>query len=66
MVRLIQHGALVPFALVTSLFFLRGMPNNLNDVLIRQFLKSFEIQVAYLVPIAGYLAEMAYVFWVAM
>jgi FHS family L-fucose permease-like MFS transporter len=40
---LIQHGALVPFALVTSLFFLWGMPNNLNDVLIRQFMKSFEI-----------------------
>jgi FHS family L-fucose permease-like MFS transporter len=42
-VPLIQHGALVPFALVTSLFFLWGMPNNLNDVLIRQFMKSFEI-----------------------
>ena len=40
---LIPHGALAPFALVTSLFFLWGMPNNLNDVLIRQFMKSFEI-----------------------
>jgi FHS family L-fucose permease-like MFS transporter len=40
---LIQAGALLPFILVTSLFFLWGMPNNLNDVLIRQFMKSFEI-----------------------
>lgn len=31
------------FALVTSLFFLWGVPNNLNDVLIRQFMKSFAI-----------------------
>lgn len=29
--------------LVTALFFLWGVPNNLNDVLIRQFMKSFEI-----------------------
>lgn len=32
-----------PFILVTALFFLWGIPNNLNDVLIRQFMKSFEI-----------------------
>jgi MFS transporter, FHS family, L-fucose permease len=31
------------FMLVTGLFFLWGIPNNLNDVLIRQFMKSFEI-----------------------
>lgn len=31
----------LPFALVTCLFFLWGIPNNLNDVLIRQFMKSF-------------------------
>src|SRR5512140_348022 len=31
------------FFLVTGLFFLWGIPNNLNDVLIRQFMKSFEI-----------------------
>jgi len=29
--------------LVTALFFLWGIPNNLNDVLIRQFMKSFPI-----------------------
>ena len=31
------------FLLVTGLFFFWGIPNNLNDVLIRQFMKSFEI-----------------------
>ena len=31
------------FFLVTGLFFLWGVPNNLNDILIRQFMKSFEI-----------------------
>ncbi|MFL6354875.1 MAG: L-fucose:H+ symporter permease [Bryobacteraceae bacterium] len=36
-----EHFA--PFVLVTALFFLWGIPNNLNDVLIRQFMKSFEI-----------------------
>ena len=33
----------VPFFLVTALFFLWGIPNNLNDVLIRHFMTSFEI-----------------------
>ena len=41
--RLIPHGVLIPFALVTALFFLWGVPNNLNDVLIRQFMKSFAL-----------------------
>src|SRR5258707_6173889 len=36
-------GHLLPFVLVTALFFLWGIPNNLNDVLIRQFMKSFAI-----------------------
>ncbi len=36
------HG-LAAFLLVTGLFFFWGIPNNLNDVLIRQFMKSFEI-----------------------
>lgn len=39
----LQAGALVPFLLVTALFFLWGIPNNLNDVLIRQFMKSFAL-----------------------
>ncbi|HEY4977709.1 MAG TPA: L-fucose:H+ symporter permease [Candidatus Acidoferrum sp.] len=36
-------GQIVPFILVTALFFLWGIPNNLNDVLIRHFMKSFTI-----------------------
>jgi FHS family L-fucose permease-like MFS transporter len=32
------------FFLVTALFLLWGIANNLNDVLIRQFMKSFELQ----------------------
>src|SRR5882757_9035464 len=41
--RLFPAGHLVPFILVTVLFFLWGIPNNLHDVLIRHFMKSFEI-----------------------
>ena len=41
--RLVPMGMGLPFVLVTSLFFLWGVPNNLNDVLIRQFMKSFAI-----------------------
>jgi FHS family L-fucose permease-like MFS transporter len=40
---LFAPGSVVPFALVTALFFLWGIPNNLNDILIRQFMKSFAI-----------------------
>ena len=40
---LVPKGLAVPFFLVTALFFLWGVPNNLNDVLIRQFMKSFDI-----------------------
>src|SRR6476469_1536300 len=40
---LFPEGQLLPFILVTVLFFLWGIPNNLNDVLIRQFMKSFAI-----------------------
>ena len=40
---LFPAGHLLPFFLVTALFFLWGIPNNLNDVLIRQFMKSFAI-----------------------
>jgi MFS transporter, FHS family, L-fucose permease len=40
---LFPEGHLVPFVLVTFLFFLWGIPNNLTDVLIRQFMKSFAI-----------------------
>jgi FHS family L-fucose permease-like MFS transporter len=40
---LVAPGQLLPFSLVTSLFFMWGIPNNLNDVLIRQFMKSFAL-----------------------
>ncbi len=40
---LFPAGHIFPFVLVTALFFLWGIPNNLNDVLIRQFMKSFAI-----------------------
>jgi MFS transporter, FHS family, L-fucose permease len=33
----------VTFAVVSALFFLWAIPNNLNDILIRQFMKSFAI-----------------------
>lgn len=40
---LVPAGRLLPFILVTALFFLWAIPNNFNDILIRQFMKSFEI-----------------------
>ncbi len=40
---LFPRGALLPFFLVTALFFLWGIPSSLNDVLIRQFMKSFAL-----------------------
>jgi len=40
---MLPRGVLIPFTLVTALFFLWGVPNNLNDVLIRQFMKSFSL-----------------------
>src|SRR6201996_1305045 len=40
---LVPTGLAIPFFLVTALFFMWGVPSNLNDVLIRQFMKSFAI-----------------------
>ena len=40
---MLPQGVTIPFFLVTALFFLWGVPNNLNDVLIRQFMKSFAL-----------------------
>mgnify|MGYP000938539590 CR=1 FL=1 len=40
---IIRREHLLPFILVTALFFFWGVPNNLNDVLIKQFMKSFEL-----------------------
>jgi FHS family L-fucose permease-like MFS transporter len=36
-------GHLLPFVMVTVLFFLWGMSNNLTDILVQQFRKSFEL-----------------------
>ena len=41
--RLLAAGTVLPFVLVTALFLLWGIPNNLNDILIKQFMKSFEL-----------------------
>jgi MFS transporter, FHS family, L-fucose permease len=40
---LFPQNNMTAFLLVTGLFFLWGIANNLNDILIRQFMKSFEI-----------------------
>jgi FHS family L-fucose permease-like MFS transporter len=34
---------LIPFILVTALFLFWGIPGNMNDILIKQFMKSFEL-----------------------
>jgi FHS family L-fucose permease-like MFS transporter len=39
----IMKGYLLPFIMVTTLFFMWGIPNNLNGVLIKQFMKAMEI-----------------------
>ena len=39
----ISTKTIIPFILVTTLFFMWGIPNNLNGVLIKQFMKSMEI-----------------------
>jgi MFS transporter, FHS family, L-fucose permease len=41
--KLITPGYTLTFILVTSLFYLWALPNNLNDILIPQFMKSFEL-----------------------
>ena len=54
---LLTRATLIPFILITVLFFLWAIPNNLNDVLIRQFMKSFTMSRlgAGLVQFAFYL-----------
>ncbi|MGI4827254.1 MAG: L-fucose:H+ symporter permease [Janthinobacterium lividum] len=42
-VRLFPAEGRLPFALITILFFLWGMSNNLTDILVQQFRKSFEL-----------------------
>src|ERR1700744_1206755 len=40
---LVTRGMRVPFVLGAAVFFLLAIPNNLNDVLIQHFMKSFEM-----------------------
>jgi FHS family L-fucose permease-like MFS transporter len=40
---MLAPGNTAAFVLVTALFLFWGIPNNLNDILIKQFMKSFEI-----------------------
>ena len=49
---------LLPFLLVTGIFFLWGMSNNLTDILVQQFRKSFELNLfeAQLVQTSVFLA----------
>jgi len=39
----VARAAIVPLALIVSLFFLWGVANSLNDILIKQFKKAFEL-----------------------
>jgi FHS family L-fucose permease-like MFS transporter len=41
--KIASKETMLPFVLVTALFFFWGIPNNLNDILIKQFMKSFEL-----------------------
>src|ERR1700760_5052158 len=47
-------GHMVLFSLVTVLFFLWGMWNNLTDILVQQFRKSFELS-----PVSAQLVQTA-------
>jgi FHS family L-fucose permease-like MFS transporter len=40
---LFAPGNVMPFFLVTALFLFWGIPSNMNDILIKQFMKSFEL-----------------------
>ena len=41
--KIVSRTNLLPFILITALFYLWAIPNNLNDILIPQFMKSFEL-----------------------
>jgi FHS family L-fucose permease-like MFS transporter len=55
---LFPTGQMLPFLLVTLIFFIWGMSNNLTDILVQQFRKSFELSLvqAQLVQTAVFLA----------
>src|ERR1035437_7646567 len=56
-VAVFPSGQMALFVLVTVLFFLWGMSNNLTDILVRQFQKSFQLSqfTAQLVQTANFL-----------
>ncbi len=54
---LFPRGHLFPFILVTALFFIWGMSNNLTDILVQQFRKSFELS-----PVQAQLVQTAVFF----
>ena len=55
-------GHMLLFSLVTVLFFLWGMSNNLTDILVQQFRKSFELSTfsAQLVSTANFTGLLRY------
>jgi FHS family L-fucose permease-like MFS transporter len=57
-VAVFPKGQMLPFVLVTAIFFFWGMSNNLTDILVQQFKKSFELSLlqAQLVQTAVFLA----------
>jgi FHS family L-fucose permease-like MFS transporter len=59
---------LLPFVLVTCLFFMWGIPNNLNGILIKQFMKSFELTMlqASLIQSVFYFGYFVFAFPAAM
>ena len=52
------HGYMIAFGLTTMIFFVWGMSNNLTDILVQQFKKSFELSLvqAQLVQTSVFLA----------
>jgi FHS family L-fucose permease-like MFS transporter len=54
---LFPRAHLLPFVLVTALFFVWGMSNNLTDILVQQFRKSFELS-----PVQAQLVQTAVFF----
>ncbi|XQA72883.1 L-fucose:H+ symporter permease [Xanthomonas sacchari] len=64
----LTRTALAPLVLIVSLFFLWGMANNLNDILIKQFKKAFELSdlQAGLVQSAFYLGYFVFAIPAAM
>ncbi|MEA9828209.1 L-fucose:H+ symporter permease [Xanthomonas campestris pv. raphani] len=64
----LARTAVVPLLLIVSLFFLWGMANNLNDILIKQFKKAFELSdlQAGLVQSAFYLGYFVFAMPAAM